>query len=374
MTLDLYIARHVLAGVLAVFCLLASLFFIGDLIDGLDDLGRGDYGLLAALEFVTLRTPGRMHELLPAAALIGGLLGLGWLERGGELTAMRAAGASVARLTRAAMQAGALIVAAAVVLGEWIAPPAERIAYEWRNAALVQQVGLRSGAGFWGRDGLRFFHLGEVLPDGRLRDVRVFEFTAEGALALTLRARRAAPAAGDEGGEEAGGSGGGRRGKEWRFEEVEVSRFADDASRPVAVERLEAMPWRLPAGTGRLDAFAVRPRSLSTPELLAYMDHLRENGLRTVHYEVALWSRTMAPAAAAAMLFAAVVLVLGPLRHASLGLRTMAGIGAGIGFHIVQKVAVQSSMVHDWPVAAAAVAPVAALAALGWWWLRRTAA
>ena len=168
MILHRYIARHVLGGVLVVFTGLVSLFFIGDL----ENAERGGFDYAAALAFVVMRMPGRMYALLPPATLIGGLLGLGRLAHGAELTAMRAAGAPVARIVGAAMLAGAFVIA----VGEWLAPPAERLAHDWKTAALTGQVGARSGDGFRGRDGRRFLRFGEVLPNGELRDVRMFEF------------------------------------------------------------------------------------------------------------------------------------------------------------------------------------------------------
>ena len=116
----------------------------------------------------------------------------------------------------------------------------------------------------------------------------------------------------------------------------------------------------------------MRPEWLRIPDLVAYMRHLRENGLGAAAYDAALWSRLMAPLLAAAMLFTAVALVLGPLGRASFGTRIMAGIGCGIGFHIAQKIVIQLGVVYGWPAPLCAAAPVAALALLGGWWLRRT--
>ena len=369
MILDRYIARHVLAGILIVFILLVSLFFIGDLIVDLDDVGRGDFDYAAALAFVAMRLPGRMYALLPAATLIGGLLGLGQLARGSELTAMRAAGVSVARLAGAAMQAGALVIAAGLVLGEWLAPPAERAAHDWRAIALTGQIGVRSGDGVWSRNGRRFLHLGEVLPNGELRDLRMFEFSEDGKLVTAWRARRAISLAGSP--DAAASSEDGRGASEWRIEEVQTSHLRDGG---VETGRVESMRQRLPAGVDQLGRLTARPRSLSLPDIVSYMRYLRENGLQTAHYDAALWSRILAPFSTAAMLFTAVVLVLGPLRQAGFGARIMVGIGIGIGFHIVQRVVSQMGVVYDWSAPLAAAAPVAAFGLLGWWWLRRTVA
>ena len=368
-----YIARHVLGGVLVVFTGLVSLFFIGDLIVALENVGRGDFDYTAALAFVVMRMPGRMYALLPAATLIGGLLGLGRLAHGSELTAMRAAGAPVSRIVGAAMLAGAFVIALGLAVGEWLAPSAERLAHDWKSTALTGQArapfGTRSGDGFWGRDGRRFLHFGEVLPNRELRDVSMFEFNEEGKLAAAWRARRAASLA--DGEVDAAPTGNERRVEFWRLEEVEISRFWSGG---VETRRVESILQRLPAGADRFDELAAQPRWLSLPEIVSYMHYLRENGLRTAHFDAALWSRIMAPFSTAAMLFTAVVLVLGPLRRAGFGARVVVGAALGIGFHILQKVVTQMGVVYDWPAPLAAAAPVAALGLLGWWWLRRATA
>ena len=366
MILDRYIARHVLGGILVVFAGLVSLFFIGDLIVDLDNVGRGDFDYTAALAFVVMRMPGRIHALLPAATLIGGLLGLGRLAHGSELTAMRAAGAPVSRIVGAAMLGGALVVAGGVAVGEWLAPPAERLAHDWKTAALTGQAGAPSGGGFWGRDGRRFLHFGKVLPDGEIRDVRMFEFNADGRLASAWRAGRAASLASPE--NEAAPDESERRLAFWRLEDVRISRFWSDG---VETTRTASILRGLPAGAEQLDRLAARPRWLSLPEIVSYMHYLRENGLRTAHYDAALWSRLMTPFSTVAMLFAAAVLVLGPLRRAGFGTRITVGAALGIGFHILQKVISQMGVVYDWSAPLSAAAPIAALALLGWWWLRR---
>ena len=366
MILHRYIARHVLGGILVVFTGLVSLFFIGDLIGDLDNVGRGAFDYTAALVFVLMRMPGRMYALLPAATLIGGLLGLGALARGSELIAMRAAGAPVSRIVGSAMVAGALVIAVGLAVGEWLAPSSERLAHEWRTAALTGQARARAGEGLWGRDGRRFLHFGEVLPDGQLRDVRMFEFDEDGRLAAAWRAGRASSLAAPE---SPGGlaPSGGKEGF-WRLEEVEISRFFSDG---VETRRVASILRRLPAGADQLDQLTARPTWLSLPEIVSYMRYLRENGLRTAHYDSALWSRIMAPLSTAAMLFTAVVLVLGPLRRAGFGSRIVIGAALGIGFHILQKVVTQMGVVYDWLAPLTAAAPVAALGLLGWWWLRR---
>lgn len=373
MTLDRYIARQVLGGILIVFAGLVALFFVGDLVVDLDEVGRGDFDYPTALAFVLMRTPGRMVALLPAATLIGGLLGLGALAHGSELTAMRAAGASVAGLVRAAMQAGAIVVVAGFAVGEWLAPASERTAHEWREAALRGTLGGAgpegsTRTGVWGRDGPRYVQFGEVLESGWIRDVREFRFGPEGKLLHAWRARTASPLTlGDPVTDAIGRE---SRKAHWRLEELAISRFGDDG---VELEAVTSMRRQLPASASGLDRFAARPEWLPIPEIVSLTRRLRENGLGTAHFEAALWGRIAAPFSTAAMLFTALALVLGPLRRTGLGARITVGIALGIGFHILQKVMSQLGVVYDWFAPLTAAAPIAALGLLGFWWLRRGA-
>ena len=355
MILDRYIAVHVLGGIAIVFALLVALFLIGDLIAELDDVGRGRFDYSTALVFVIIRTPGRMCEVLPAATLIGGLLGLGQLAHHGELTAMRAAGASLSRIVRAIMQGGAIMILAGIALGEGLAPPAERAAHELRLAALNEGAGATStAAGYWSRSDRRFLHVDEVLLDGQLRGISMFEFDETGKLATAWRARRATPV------EQAG--------NHWLLAEVAITHLRDET---VETRQAASLSRELPAGAKQLDRLSARPDWLSLPAVVSYIHRLRENGLRTEPFETALWSRIMAPFATAAMLFTAAVLVLGPLRNAGLSVRIAVGIGFGIGFDILQKVFTQLGTVNGWPAPLGAAVPVGVLAVLGAWWLAR---
>jgi len=95
--IDRYIGKSVLVailGVLGVILGLASLFAFIDEMNEISDT----YTLANAGSFVLLTAPRRIYEMLPMAALIGCLVGLGGLASSSELTIMRAAGVSIGRI------------------------------------------------------------------------------------------------------------------------------------------------------------------------------------------------------------------------------------------------------------------------------------
>lgn len=101
--LDRYIGTSVFLAILSVLGIIVGLALLFAFIDELGDLSDS-YGTLEALIYVVLTLPRRAYEMLPMAALIGCLIGLGSLASNSELTIMRAAGVSVGRIVWAVMK------------------------------------------------------------------------------------------------------------------------------------------------------------------------------------------------------------------------------------------------------------------------------
>ena len=176
--LDAYIGKAVLGGTALAWLAVLSLESLFTLLGELGDIGRGDYALGDALVFVLLTLPARASHAFPMAALIGALLGLGALAANAELRAFALAGCSPARLVRAVLQSGVLMLVVVLAIGEGIAPASEQLARHRRAAALYQEVGVQRDAGFWVRDGRRVIQVGQSAGDGSLLDVTVYALDA----------------------------------------------------------------------------------------------------------------------------------------------------------------------------------------------------
>ena len=87
-----YLRREIVAAVAFVLLGFLALFAFFDLINELEDVGRGGYRLQHAVAFVLLGLPSHVYELMPIAALIGSIYALSQLASHSEYTAMRAAG------------------------------------------------------------------------------------------------------------------------------------------------------------------------------------------------------------------------------------------------------------------------------------------
>ena len=178
-TLKRYIGREVLLATLLIFAALLMLFAFFDLIHELGDVGRGGYTISAALLYVALHLPGRLYELFPVAALIGTLFAIAQLVANSEYTVMRASGMSLVQLAWAVLRVGIPLAAATFLAGEYVAPPAERLAQTVRAASVGDTsriVSQQFQSGFWFKQDLTFVNIRNVLANMTLLGIRIYEF------------------------------------------------------------------------------------------------------------------------------------------------------------------------------------------------------
>ena len=178
-TLTRYIGREVLGAILLIFMALIMLFAFFDLIAELGNVGKADYTITTALLYVTLHLPSRMYELFPVAALIGTLFAIAQLVASSEYTVMRASGASLLQVTWALMRIGIPLALVTFLAGEYVAPPAERLARQVKAVAsgdTAKVVAQQFTSGFWFKQDRSFVNIRSVLADMTLVGVRIYEF------------------------------------------------------------------------------------------------------------------------------------------------------------------------------------------------------
>jgi lipopolysaccharide export system permease protein len=82
---DRYIGAVVVTGTLVALLVLVGLDIFFNVIDEIDNVGRGSYTLSVMLQSVLLTTPQSLYELFPLAVLLGSLMGLGINAGGGDI-------------------------------------------------------------------------------------------------------------------------------------------------------------------------------------------------------------------------------------------------------------------------------------------------
>lgn len=315
--LDRYIFKTVAGTALVALLVLLVLETFFSLLIELEDLGKGSYGVAEILQFLLLGLPQSIYQIFPMALLLGGLLGMGALANTSELIVMRASGLSVLRLVTSAMQAGLLLSLLAALLGEFVAPPGQRLAQELRSSATAEAVAVRQGKGFWIRDGDYIVNIRAVLPGRELAEIFIYELGATSELKTVLLADRAQYVDGA-----------------WLLEDVARSTLRPERVTADTLPRLVALAGLAPA---TLEILALDPQDLAVRDLLAYIAYLRHNGLDTSVYELAFWTKLVGPLSNLVMLFIAMPFVFGSQRRIGTGQRLLIGVFLGLLFYLANR-------------------------------------
>jgi len=356
-TLTRYIGREVLAAIMLIFAALVMLFAFFDLIHELGDVGKANYTITSAFLFVVLQMPSRMYELFPVAALIGTLFAMAQLVANSEYTVMRASGASLLQVTWALVRVGVPIAVITFLAGEFVAPPADRIAQQVRGQAMGDArriVAQQFQSGFWFKQDLTFVNIRSVLADMTLIGVRIYEFDPE----LRLKRLRIA-----ESGRFSGGH-------EWRLANVSTTEIMDDATR---VEKADEWVWETVLRPSLLTVYQVAPERL---ELNTLYDNIRVLGSqKTSRFEIAFWNKVFYPAAVVVMMILAMPFAYFQRRAGGVGFRIFAGTMLGLAFFLLGRLFSNLGVLNDWPPLFSATFPlvmfVGAAVAMLWWLERR---
>jgi len=324
--IDRYVGGVVVSGTLIALLVLVGLDIFFNVIDEINNVGKGRYTLAIMLQSVMLTTPQSVYELFPLAALLGSLMGLGTMANHGELVAMRACGLSVWRIVRSVLQTGVLMLVVAILIGEVIAPVAERYGQNLRASATERGVSFLGSRGLWVRDDNLYINASKVLARERLADLTVYEFDAEQQLKVATRAAQAEFHAG-----------------KWYLKDVRQSSFGEDG---VTVSHSKSEVWPSLLTPDLLGIVQLKPKNMSAADIGQLVDYLDDNGLDTQEYRYAFWGRFMTPVSALVMLFISVPFVFGSLRSVGAGQRIFIGVLIGFSFYIFSQLTSQMGQVY----------------------------
>ncbi|MGB5440376.1 MAG: LptF/LptG family permease, partial [Gammaproteobacteria bacterium] len=106
-----------------------------------------------------------------------------------------------------------------------------------------------------------------------------------------------------------------------------------------------------------LSAVAMKPQTMSVAAIAQLVDYLESNGLDSLQYRYAFWSRLMTPLTSLVMLLVSVPFVFGGLRSVPMGQRIFIGILVGFGFYVVNEISRQVGQVYALNPLLATIAP-----------------
>lgn len=322
---------------------LLALFSFFDLIQELDTLGRGDYGISTMLMFVALSIPGHIYEVVPVAVLVGMMFSLGTLARNSELVVMRVSGISVVNIGWVLIKVGLLFTVITFLVGELITPISEKMAQRLRIKATDSVVAQDFKTGLWVKDGKSFVNVENVLPDASLFNIHVYEFDENFRLRSISNAKNGYF---DE--------------DRWRLSKVTQTKFNNAKviqQSNIQTQIFNEANWKSLIRPELLNVLLVAPEKMSAWNLYSFINHLSANNQKTTRYTVALWAKMIYPLACMVMVILA--LPFGFLQQRSEGTSTKIFIGVllGVVYQIMNRVFIHLGVLNDWPPLMSAIIP-----------------
>ncbi len=352
--LDAHIRRALFAVSVVVALALTGISGFITLVEELDDLGEGSYGLLQVIFVTALALPEVTYELFPLIVLLGTVMGLGGLAAGGELVVMQAAGISVVRIAWSAMKGGLVLGIVCLLLGDLMVPQTRTWADEIKRSAKFGGAEA-STRGVWLREADNFIRIGSLPREDRAELIETYRLDPASGRMMESTAMRAAVF----------------QGGSWRGTDVRMSRITPER---VTVEVQRQAPWNIGLEPDLLRLFVLRADSLSLSGLHEYISYLDANDLDASGPRYAFWRKLSIPVTVLIMTLLAVPFVLGPLRDSGAGQRLFLGVMVGIGFYVANEVTASLGQVYGLAAPVAAFLPTVVLAGIAFWRLQTASA
>ncbi len=343
-----------------------ALFFFFDLVDELPAIGRDGpqgYQLTHALLYVALLVPSHLYELLPIAVLIGCVFVMARLAQSSEYTILRTSGLGPWLALKTLLKLGLVFTALTFVIGDYLAPPADRAA-QLLKARFTGEITIgQTGAWLKERRGASSasVNVRAILPDGSMSGVRIFEFSPDGYFLAQIEADKARFGPG-----------------EWILHDARRAEFGSGAADRVSVTRSTVAQYRWPTEltSDMVSAAVLNPSRMRLVDLFVYMRHLEANKQTAQRYQIEFWRKVFYPLSCLVMVVLALPFAYLHFRSGGIAGYVFGGVMAGISFFLLNNVFSFVGNLQNWHPWLTAAAPsliysVISLAAFGWLVLRR---
>jgi lipopolysaccharide export system permease protein len=185
-----YLRRRVGGQILGLLFALTALIQLFELPEITGDVLERGLGAAGVLKYAVLRTPAQLQVALPLAGLLGSMAAFLALARTREITALRAAGVGLGRVSIYLLPVPILFALLHVALAQKVVPAAESALRTWWDDSVPLEQ--RSADPEWVRTTGGILSFERHSADGmRLLDVRIFQRGADGLLSLRTRASEA---------------------------------------------------------------------------------------------------------------------------------------------------------------------------------------
>lgn len=346
-----YIAFQVFIGLVIAAAVLLPLFSFFDLLEQLDDVGKGTYQVKDAFLYTAMLLPRRLIQITPFVALLGTVAAFGKLAVNSELIALRAAGLSPLRISLAPLVVGMFLLIGVAVLEQFVAPEFQQKAISYRAVALEKSAELGRGLGIWTRDKQTILRIGEMVHARKAVDIEILYFDDKGFLRTHTFAQYADII--DD--------------RLWELSGVTVRTFTDDQ---ILLTQANTVSWPSFLNPDDIATLTKPPESLSPIELLRHVNFLQSTGQEADAFALVLWRKLGSALMTIAMLLLSIPFVFGSIRS-GLGSKLVIAAVVGISVYLLDQIIANVGLMANTNPALIALFPGISLILFAIFWLKR---
>ncbi len=346
-----------------------ALFFFFDLVDELAQIGKsfagsefGTYKIQHALLYVLLLIPNHLYELLPIAVLIGGVFVMARFAHSSEFTILRTSGLGPGLALKMLLGLGAAFVAITFIIGDYVAPLADRTA-QLLKARYLGQISIgQTGAWLKEKKGNKSYaiNVSALSSNADMLNVRIFEFDAGGSILSTMQAKQAV--FNDD--------------KTWGLKNVRRSEYAIDGTQSNSLDaagatsvnakykranikhsQLDTYTWNTDLNADMVSVALLKPDRMGTLDLFQYIRHLDANKQVAQLYEIQFWKKVFYPLSCLVMLVLALPFAYLHFRAGGITAYVFGGVMVGISFFVLNNIFDYFGNLLSWNPLLTAAAP-----------------
>ena len=330
--------------------LLQALFsYIGEIEDFSDSYRWSDAAL-----YVFWQLPELFIEILPVAALVGAVTGLGALSQQSELTVMRASGVSSVRIVGWALQVAFFWAVAAVLVNQYWLPDASFKAQMIKDPKQAKSSMELSGVWLYEND--RMSYISRAGAGGEILGYQSWQFDESGDLLEALSSERGHFDTSL---------------KTWVLAEPKRTQFLSQAPLTAATSAQSVQPIELSVRPDNLYLVTRTPEHLSLTDLLKYVQIADAKGENAFEHRLSFWQKLLSPLSVLSLVLLASAFVFGESRSQSMGFRLVIALLTGLGFSYFQRLFSYLSLATQSAPQLYVLLPILFSAGLGWYLLRR---
>lgn len=347
-----YLASQIFIGLCLAAAVLLPLFSFLDLLEQLESVGKGTYQTRDAFLYTALLLPRRFIQLTPFIALLGNVIALGRMAINLELTALRVAGVSPARISLAPLWVGVVLLLFVAILEEFVAPQFQQDAILQRAVALDKSVQLGKNLGIWTRDEHYILRIGEMVHAQKAEDIELLNFDDNGFLLTYIHAKYADILSDNL----------------WELRGVTTKTFTGDQIDSVSAD---SMSWKSFLNPKNVATLTKPPESLAPSELFQHVSFLNATGQETDAHALTLWRKIGGALTTIAMLLLPIPIVL-RFTRTGFGSKLVSAALIGIGIYLLDQIIANVGLLWHLNPLLIGIFPGLTLIVLSSFWLLRT--